>query len=29
MKAPKTLQEAIIHFADADNCLEFMISSLA
>jgi hypothetical protein len=24
MKAPKTLQEAIIHFSNADNCLEFM-----
>jgi transposase-like protein len=24
MKAPKTLQEAILHFSDADNCLEFM-----
>jgi transposase-like protein len=25
MKAPKTLQEAIIHFADADNCLDYMV----
>ena len=25
MKAPKTLQEAIIHFSDTDNCLEFMV----
>jgi transposase-like protein len=25
MKAPKTLQEAIIYFADEDNCLEFMV----
>jgi len=24
MSKPKTLQEAIIHFADEDNCLEFM-----
>ena len=24
MKAPKTLQEAIIYFADADNCLSYM-----
>jgi len=24
MKQPKTLQEAIIHFSDEDNCLEFM-----
>lgn len=24
MKAPKTLQEAILHFSDADNCLDFM-----
>jgi transposase-like protein len=23
-KAPKTLQEAVIHFADAENCREFM-----
>jgi transposase-like protein len=26
MKAPKTLQEAIIHFADADNCLAYIVS---
>jgi transposase-like protein len=25
MKAPKTLQEAIIYFADADNCVAYMI----
>src|SRR5271168_1965496 len=25
MKAPKTLQEAIIHFSDQDNCLEYMV----
>lgn len=25
MKKPKTLQQAIIHFADADNCLNFMV----
>ena len=24
MKAPKTLQEAIIHFANPDNCLAYM-----
>lgn len=24
MKAPRTLQEAIIYFADADNCLKYM-----
>jgi transposase-like protein len=24
MKAPKTLQEAILHFSDTDNCLDFM-----
>jgi transposase-like protein len=24
MKAPSTLQEAIIYFADADNCLRYM-----
>jgi transposase-like protein len=24
MRAPKTLQEAILHFYDTDNCLEFM-----
>ena len=28
MREPKTLQEAIIHFADADNCLEYMVSRL-
>jgi transposase-like protein len=27
-KQPKTLQEAIIHFADADNCLNYMVSKL-
>src|SRR5271157_2390475 len=26
MKAPKTLQEAVLHFADFDNCLKYMIS---
>jgi transposase-like protein len=25
MKKPKTLQQAIIYFADADNCLSFMV----
>jgi transposase-like protein len=25
MKAPSTLQEAIIYFADADNCLRYMV----
>ena len=25
MKAPKTLQEAILHFSDEDNCLDFMV----
>jgi transposase-like protein len=25
MKKPTTLQQAIIHFADADNCLKFMV----
>jgi transposase-like protein len=25
MKAPKTLQDAILHFADADNCLKYMV----
>jgi transposase-like protein len=25
MKAPKTLQEAIIYFADADNCIAYMV----
>lgn len=24
MKAPKTLQQAILHFSDADNCLKYM-----
>jgi transposase-like protein len=24
MKAPRTLQEAIVHFSNADNCLEYM-----
>jgi len=26
MKAPTTLQEAIIHFADADNCIAYMVA---
>lgn len=26
MKAPKTLQEAIIYFANADNCLAYMVA---
>ncbi len=26
MKAPSTLQEAIIYFADADNCLSYMVA---
>jgi transposase-like protein len=26
MKAPQTLQEAIIYFADADNCLRYMVA---
>jgi transposase-like protein len=26
MRAPQTLQEAIIHFADADNCLAYMVA---
>ena len=26
MKAPKTLQEAIIHFANPENCLAYMVS---
>ncbi len=26
MKKPKTLQQAIIHFADPDNCLKFMVA---
>lgn len=25
MKAPKTLQQAILYFADADNCLNYMV----
>jgi len=25
MKKPRTLQQAILHFADADNCLNFMV----
>ncbi len=25
MKAPKTLQDAILYFADADNCLKYMV----
>ncbi len=25
MKAPKTLQEAVIYFADADNCIRYMV----
>ncbi len=25
MKKPKTLQQAIVHFADPDNCLKFMV----
>ena len=24
---PKTLQQAIIHFSNPDNCLEFMVQS--
>jgi len=27
MKAPKTLQDAIIFFSDADNCLKYMVES--
>jgi len=27
MKAPKTLQDAIIYFSDADNCLNYMVDS--
>jgi transposase-like protein len=27
MKAPKTLQDAIIYFGDADNCLSYMVDS--
>jgi transposase-like protein len=26
MKAPQTLQEAIVHFADPDNCLAYMVA---
>ena len=26
MKVPETLQEAIIHFADAENCLRYMVA---
>jgi len=26
MKAPNTLQEAIIYFADADNCLGYIVA---
>jgi len=26
MKAPNTLQEAIIYFADADNCIKYMVA---
>lgn len=26
MSSPKTLQQAIIHFADADNCIAFLVS---
>ncbi len=26
MKGPKTLQEAVIYFADADNCIRYMVS---
>jgi transposase-like protein len=26
MKAPKTLQEAIVYFADTDNCLRYMVA---
>jgi transposase-like protein len=26
MKAPKTLQDAILYFADADNCREYMVA---
>src|ERR1039458_9954826 len=25
MSSPKTLQQAIIHFADADNCIAFLV----
>lgn len=27
MKAPKTLQDAILYFSDADNCLKYMVDS--
>ncbi|HEY2472869.1 MAG TPA: IS1595 family transposase [Terracidiphilus sp.] len=27
MKAPKTLQDAILYFSDADNCLNYMVDS--
>src|SRR5277367_1735089 len=26
MKAPRTLQEAMIYFADADNCIRYMVA---
>lgn len=26
MKAPSTLQQAILYFADADNCLQYMVT---
>ena len=26
MKAPKTLQEAVLYFSDFDNCLKYMVS---
>ena len=25
MKTPKTLQQAIIHYSDADNCIAFLV----
>src|SRR5260370_38511182 len=25
MRKPRTLQQAVLHFADADNCLKFMV----
>jgi transposase-like protein len=28
MREPKTLQQAILHFSNADNCLEYMVSRL-
>ena len=28
MESPVTLQQAIIHFADADNCIRYMVSKL-